>query len=102
MNPPTRLTAVPTGGPRSSGSSSGRLITLPALVFALEFSTGETLLPVFVPGIDTAPSALRGDVGVARFGAVNVLLTSVLNGLLFAVLFGRHLPAHPASALSAR
>jgi hypothetical protein len=64
----------------------GSVIPLPALVFALVSPLGETLLPVFVPG-----SILLRPLAAAMSswpGAVNLLLTSVLNGLLFAVLFG--------------
>ena len=64
----------------------GLVIPLPAIVFALVSPIGETLLPVLVPG-----SILLRPLSSAMSswpGAINVLLTSVLNGLLLAVLFG--------------
>jgi hypothetical protein len=62
----------------------GCLITLPALIFALLAPVGETLLPVLVPG-----SLLLRPLTVAMAawpGAVNVVLTAVTNGLLYAAL----------------
>jgi len=64
----------------------GLVLPLPALVFALVSPIGETLLPVLVPG-----SILLRPLASAMAswpGALNVLLTSVVNGLLFAVAFG--------------
>jgi len=64
----------------------GLVIPLPALFFALVSPFGETLLPVLVPG-----SVLLRPLASAMAswpGAVNVLLTSAVNGLLFAVAFG--------------
>jgi len=64
----------------------GLVIPLPALFFALVAPIGETLLPILVPG-----SILLRPLAPAMAswpGAVNVLLTSTVNGLLFAVVFG--------------
>jgi hypothetical protein len=62
----------------------GCLITLPALIFALLAPVGETLLPVLVPG-----SLLLRPLAAAMAawpGAVNVVLTAVINGLVYAAL----------------
>ena len=64
----------------------GFVIPLPVLFLALVASIGETLLPVLVPA-----SILLRPLSPAMAswpGAVNVLLTSAVNGLLFAVVFG--------------
>jgi hypothetical protein len=64
----------------------GFVIPLPVLFFALVSPVGETLLPVLVPG-----SVLLRPLGSTMAswpGAVNVLLTSTVNGLLYAVAFG--------------
>jgi hypothetical protein len=69
-----------------TGLVVGFVIPLPVLFFALVSPVGETLLPVLVPGsVLLRPLAST----MASWpGAVNVLLTSAVNGLLFAVLFG--------------
>ena len=64
----------------------GFVIPLPVLFFALVSPIGETLLPVLV----TRSNLLRplASAMASWPGAVNVLLTSAVNGLLFAVVFG--------------
>ena len=72
--------------PALIGLVVGFVIPLPALFFALVSPIGETLLPVLVPG-----SMLLRPLSSAMSSwpaAVNVLLTSVLNGLLFGVVLG--------------
>jgi Flp pilus assembly protein TadB len=62
----------------------GFLITLPVLVLALLTPVGETLLPILVLG----SLLLRPltDAMASWPGAVNVLLTAIVNGLVYAVV----------------
>ena len=62
----------------------GSVVTLPVLVLALLAPVGETLLPVLLPG-----SLLLGPLADSMAswpGAVNVVLTAVVNGLVYAAL----------------
>ncbi len=67
------------------GFAVGVVVTLPAVFLALLVPFGEQLLPVLVPG-----SMLLQPLAPAMStwpGAVNVLLTAVINGLVYAIVF---------------
>jgi hypothetical protein len=77
----------------------GFLIAVPAAFFALLSTTGEAALPYLVPGAAILSSVL-GDSMNDWNGAVNMLLVSVVNGLVYALVGG--LAATALGAISRR
>ena len=65
----------------------GFFITVPATFVALLSTTGEAVLPYLVPGAAIL-SSLLSDSMRGWNGAVNMLLGSVVNGLVYALVGG--------------